>query len=231
MLFARSGWAVVAQAIVAAVFVARASRHAWHDAGPWLPVYGTWIDAGCLLLLWQFTKRERIRVFDLVGFKRARIARDLSLGLAIIPPSLVCIFAGTAAAGWLLFGKPSPPVFNSPLPLAAALYGVLVWPFIWGLIEQMTYNGYLLPRFRVLSGNTLLSVAVVALAWSAQHAFMPLTMDARFMMFRLLSSIPNTIFQTLLYLRLRRLTPFITAHALMDSATVVIGSLLPTLRT
>ena len=31
------------------------------------------------------------------------------------------------------------------LPDQAALYGVLVWPFIWGLTEQMTYNGYLAP--------------------------------------------------------------------------------------
>jgi hypothetical protein len=67
----------------------------------------------------------------------------------------------------------------------------------------------------------------VALAWSAQHAFMPLTFDAKLMAFRLLSSIPNTIFQTALYLRLRRLIPFAIAHALMDGASVFIGVLLP----
>jgi hypothetical protein len=32
---------------------------------------------------------------------------------------------------------------------------------------------------------------------------MPLTFDAKFMAFRLLSSVPNSVFQTLLYLRLR----------------------------
>ena len=55
-------------------------------------------------------------------------------------------------------------------------------------------------------------------AWSAQHAFMLLTFDAKFMAFRLLSSVPNSVFQTLLYLRLRRLLPFAIAHVLMDSA-------------
>jgi hypothetical protein len=88
--------------------------------------------------------------------------------------------------------------------LPAALYGVLVWPFIWGLTEQMTYNGYLVPRFQVLCRSTSLAIVFVAFAWSLQHAFMPLTFDAKFMAFRLLSSVPNTVFQTLLYLRLRR---------------------------
>jgi hypothetical protein len=53
---------------------------------------------------------------------------------------------------------------------------------------------------------------------------------ARFMAFRLLASVPNTVFQTLLYLRLRRLVPFAIAHALMDGASVLIGVLLPLLR-
>jgi len=99
---------------------------------------------------------------------------------------------------------------------------VLVWPFLWGLTEQMTYNGYLLPRFQVLSQSTSLAIVLVAFAWSLQHAFMPLTFDAKYMAFRLLSSVPNSVFQTLLYLRLRRLLPLAIAHALMDAATVLL---------
>jgi len=62
------------------------------------------------------------------------------------------------------------------------------------------------------------------------HSFMPLTFDARYMAFRLLSSVPNTVFQTFLYLRLRRLVPLAIAHALMDGASVLIGVLLPLVR-
>jgi membrane protease YdiL (CAAX protease family) len=70
----------------------------------------------------------------------------------------------------------------------------------------------------------------VAFVWSLQHAFMPLTFDAKFMAFRLLSPIPYSVFVALLYLRLRRLVPLAIAHALMDGASVVIGVLLPVLR-
>jgi hypothetical protein len=222
MLFARAAFAVGAQAIVAAVFALRASPTPWHDSEAWLPVYGTLIDAGCLMLLWRLTRREGIGLFDLVGFERARLVRDALLGFALIPVSLVFIFGGSYAAGWLVYGTLAPPYLLGHLPLLAALYGVLVWPFIWGLTEQMTYNGYLLPRFQVLSRSTSVAIAVVAFVWSMQHAFMPLTFDAKFMAYRLLASVPFSAFQTLLYLRLRRVVPFAIAHALMDGATVLI---------
>jgi membrane protease YdiL (CAAX protease family) len=231
MLFARAAFAVVAQALVAAIFALRSSPTPWRDAEPWLPVYGTLIDAGCLSLLWWLTRREGIRLFDLVGFDRTRLGRDIALGLALIPPSLAFILGGVYAAGWLVYGKLTQPYFYGRLPLAGALYGVLVYPFIWGLTEQMTYNGYLVSRFQVLFRNTTLAVALVALVWSAQHVVMPLTFDAKFIVFRLLSPVPFSLFATLMYLRLRRLIPFAVAHALMDGASVFIGVLLPLLRT
>lgn len=222
MLFARATFAVAAQAVVAAILVLRASPTPWHDSEAWLPVYGTLIDAGCLTLLWRLTRREGVGLFALVGFDRTRLVRDLLLGLVLIPVSLVFIFAGTFAAGWIVYGTPRSAYFLGGLPLAASLYGVLVWPFIWGLTEQMTYNGYLVSRFQVLSGRRSVAVAVVAFVWATQHAFMPLTFDRKFMTFRLLASVPFSIFETLVYLRLRRLIPLALAHALMDGATVLI---------
>jgi len=229
MLFARAGLAVGAQALVAAVFALRASPTPWHDAEPWLPVYGTLIDAGCLVLLWRLTRREGIDLFDLVGFERTRLVRDALLGITLIPASLVFILGGIYATGWLLYGTLTPPYLFGALPLPAALYGVLVFPFIWGLTEQMTYNGYLVPRFQVLCRSTSLAIAIVAFVWSLQHVVMPLTFDAKFMAFRLLSPVPFSIFATLVYLRLRRLVPLVIAHAVMDGASVVIGVLVPLL--
>jgi uncharacterized protein len=228
MLFARAGLAVGAQAVVAVVFAVRGSPTPWHDAEPWLPVYGTLIDIGCLALLWRLTRREGIGLLDLVGFERVRLVRDALLGLALIPVSLVFIFGGTFAAGLIVYGAPAPPYFLGGLPLQAALYGVLVWPFLWGLAEQMTYNGYLLPRFQVLCRSTGVAIAVVAFAWSLQHVVMPLTFDPKFMAYRLLASLPLAVFETLFYLRLRRLIPLALAHALMDGATVLIPLLAAT---
>jgi hypothetical protein len=69
----------------------------------------------------------------------------------------------------------------------------------------------------------------VAFAWSFQHVVMPLAYDTKFMWFRMLSPVPFSVFQTLLYLRIRRLIPFAIAHALLDGASVFIGVVLPLL--
>lgn len=225
MLFARTGFAVGAQAIAAGVFALRSSPAPWHDAEPWLPVYGTLIDAGCLTLMWRFTRREGIRLSDLLGFEGGRLLRDVGLGLVLTPVYLAVILAGVYVAGWLVYGTGTPPFLFGALPMWATLYGVVVFPIVWGFTEQMTYNGYLLPRFQVLSRSTGFAVAWVALAWSIQHAFMPLTFDAKFMAFRALSPIPPTLFVTLLYLRLRRVIPFAIAHAVLDGASVAISAL------
>jgi hypothetical protein len=222
MLFARSVFALMAQALTAAIFALQGSPTPWRDSLPWLPVYGTLIDAGCLLLLWRLTRREGVGLFDLVGFDRAHLIRDLLLGLALIPACLLFILGGVYGVGWLLYGTLTPPFMFGSLPWWASLYGVLVFPILWGLTEQMTYNGYLASRFQVVCRNTTVAVAIVALVWSAQHAVMPLTFDADFMVFRLLSPIPFSIFSILLYLRLRRLLPLIVAHTLMDGATVLL---------
>ena len=59
---------------------------------------------------------------------------------------------------------------------------------------------------------------------------MPLTFDASFMAFRLISAIPYSIFLTVSYLELRRLLPLMIAHALRDGASVVVSALLPLIR-
>lgn len=222
MLFARTAFGLAAQSLVAFVFLLRSTPAPWRDSEPWLPVYGTLIDAGCLGLLLRLTRCEGIRLFDLVGFERNRIVRDIIFGLGLIPVSLVFIIGGTFGAGWIVYGTFSPPLLLGDLPLPAVLYGILVFPVLWGLTEQMTYNGYLVPRFEVVCRSTVLAVLCVSFAWSLQHVVMPLTFDPRFMAFRFLSSVPDTLFLALLYLRVRRLLPFIVAHAIMDGSTVLI---------
>lgn len=230
MLFARPVLAVVAQGLVATIYAARGSLHPWRAATPWLPVYGSLIDAGCLGLLWWLTRREEIHLRDLIAFDRRRLGKDVLLGLALIVPSLLFILAGNFTSNFLVYGRLGMPQIFEPLPLWAALYGVIVFPLLWGITEQTTYNGYVLPRLQILFGSTGLAVAAVALVWSFQHALMPLTFDPKFMLYRLLSPLPFSIFITLVYLRLRRIVPLATAHWLMDGSDAFAGSLLPLLR-
>ena len=202
MLLARSGLAIVAQGLVAIVLAVQGS------ASPW---------------------REGIRLIDLTGFDRKRFGRDVLFGLALIPPSLLLILAGNYGSSLIAFGNLDAPDILGPLPLPAALYAVLVFPLVWGITEQATYNGYVLPRFQALSGSTAFAVAAVAFFWSFQHALMPLTFEPDFMLYRALAPIPFSAFQALLYLRIRRIVPFATAHWLMDGGDAFYRTLWPLL--
>jgi hypothetical protein len=230
MLFARTVLAVVAQGLVAAAYAAQGSGTPWRDAAAWLPVYGTLIDAGCLGLLWWLTRREGMRLADLIGFDRRRLGRDFLLGLALIAPSLLVILFGNFAASLLVYGSADMPRVFAPLPLPATLYAVLVFPLVWGIVEQSTYNGYLAPRFRLLSGSTLVAVAAVGFAWSFQHAVMPLTFDADFMLYRTLSPLASSTFFILVHMRLRRIVPLAIAHWLMNAGAAFMEGLWPLLR-
>ena len=229
MLLARSGLAVAGQGLVAIILELQGSASPWREAGSWLPVYGTLIDAGCLYALWRLARREGTRLINLTGFDRKRLGGDVLLGLALIPPSLLLILAGNYASSLAAFGNLDAPDVLAPLPLPAALYAVLVFPLVWGITEQATYNGYVLPRFQVLSGSTGIAVAAVAFFWSLQHALMPLTLEPDFMLYRALAPIPFSTFQALLYLRIRRIVPFATAHWLMDGGDAFYRTLWPLL--
>ncbi len=52
--------------------------------------------------------------------------------------------------------------------------------------------------------------------------FQPWTFDAKSMEYRSLASVPNSVFETVSYLRLRRVVPFAIARAPVDGATVLI---------
>jgi len=138
LLFARSVFAVAAQGLVATICSMHGSATPWRDAGAWLPLYGTLIDAGCLCLLWWFARREGITLPDLIGFDRNRLGRDFLFGLALIPPSLVFILGGNFASSFLAYGNFNMPQIFQPLPLLPTLYAVLIFPLVWGIVEQTT---------------------------------------------------------------------------------------------
>ena len=208
MVVARSILALVCQALVAAVFFS-SSADAWDEAGRWWTVYGTVIDAGCIVLLVWLTRREGIRLSDLGNYSRQRWLRDVLIGLGlfvIIFPTL--LFAPLTFLSTAL--DVSPPM--NALPMAGALYSILIWPVIWAYTEDNTYLGYCLPRVAAVTGRTWMAVVIVALFALLQHVFLPLRLEWRYLVSRFLSFVPFVIVYCLLYLRQRRLLPLHVLH-------------------
>jgi len=227
IVFARLIFAVIGQALVAGLYMLRGHPTPWQAAGPWWIVYGTLIDVGCLILLAWLARREGIRLLDLISFVRRRLGRDLLLGLVFVILFLILIFGGGMIFGRFIYGASPAPVTMMPLPLWGALYGLLVWPIIWGIAEQMTYQGYSLPRLQVLSGRGWLAVIIVCFGWAIQHSALPLMLNWQWMLYRFASALPIAIVLPIVYLRTRRLLPFIIAHWAADAGAVLMVVVLP----
>lgn len=229
MVFARLVLAFLMQAVVAALYTWRAHPDPWLAAAPWFTVTGTLVDLGSLALLTRLTRREGIRLVDLLGLEPRQIPRDLLRAAGIALVFLVVGIACGAASSILLYGSSPPPRIMGPLPLWAALYSLLVWPVIWGAVEQMTYNGYAAPRLQALTGKTWLAVLITCIGYGLQHIALPALPDVRFMLYRFLPAFGIGVVMILLYLRSRRLLPFIVAHWLVDALSALTQVLLPLL--
>src|SRR5882762_10325093 len=98
----------------------------------------------------------------------------------------------------------------------AVVYSLSMWWVIWSPMEEMTYQGYALPRIEALSRRRWMAVLVVAFWWTLQHSFFPLILDRHYMAWRFLAFLPGVMVLILVYLLIRRLPPLIVAHWPMD---------------
>lgn len=225
MLFARPALLLVAQGIVFLLFMRLNVHNAAVALRNWSSVFGTLVDFGCLGLLISLTRREGIRLRDLIGFVKSKLTTDISLGLGIfIIVFPVTIFGGGMLAMLITYGNLNPvfpeATYSRTLPLLAVLYSRILWWPLWSATEEMTYNGYALPRLNAMTKSPWLSVAIVSFFYSIQHSFLSLaTLQFGFYMF--LTFIPLTVAMELIYLRIRRLTPLIVGHWLMDLFSVL----------
>ena len=225
MLLARSALILLVQGIVYLLFKGLQVQNAAVVLRNWWSVYGTLVDLGCLGLLLWLTRQEGIRLFDLIGFSKNKLKLDIPLGLGIFLIVFpLTVFGGGMLAMRIAYGSLHPVfpegTYIRTLPLLAVLYSRILWWPIWSATEEMTYEGYALPRLIALTKSPWLSVAVVSFFYSIQHSFLSLaTFQQGFYMF--LTFIPLTIALELIYLRVRRLTPLIIGHWLMDLSSVL----------
>lgn len=230
LVSARSVLLIVSQGLVALILLARHHPSPWREAGYWWNVYGTLVDIGCLVGLRYFTQREGIRIRDLVGPTRLRHGRDVLVGLGYFALIFPCFVVGGYFAQRLFYGasgqNPGAYVFEAhAFPVWATIYALSLWWMIWSPTEEITYQGYALPRFKALTGRTWLAFVIVGFWWAVQHSALPFIPDARFVLFRFLAFLPGVLAAMTIYWRTRRLAPLIIAHWPMD----IVGALMTNL--
>lgn len=226
MLVARSAFILLAQGITFLVLRQLDIQSPAVEVRSWWSVYGTLVDLGCLGLLIWLTRREGIHLLDLIGLVKSRLKTEIPLGVGIFMIVFpVTVFGGGMLAMWITYGGLTPVfpenTYIRTLPLLAVLYSRILWWPLWSATEEITYNGYALPRLIAQTKSTGLSVLIVCFFFSIQHSFLMLA-DFRYGLYMFFTFVPLTIAMELIYLRLRRLPPLIVAHWLMDLSSVML---------
>lgn len=226
VIASRSIFILLAQGLAYLLFLQLKIPDASVTIRNWWPVYGTLVDFGCLGLLYYFTKREGIRLLDLVAVVKGRLLKEMLLGFGlfiIIFP--IAMIGGGSLAKLIAYGTLDPAfpqyTYNDRiLPLLALLYARILWWPLWSATEEMIYNGYGLPRMIAITKSPWLSVTIVAFFFALQHSFLMLA-GWQFLFYMFLAFVPLSFAMLIAYFRLRRLPPLIVAHWLMDLSNVL----------
>lgn len=230
LVFTRFILALVLQLCIAVPYILAGNTNPIEAAGHWFTVYGTLIDIGCLFLIAILIKKENLRLLDLVNIKSQSFIKTLLTSIGYIVLFLPMSIAGMSISSLLLFDTPVPQQTMGGIPLWGAVYSVTIWPVIWAISEQITYQGYALPRIISHVRHKWIAIAIVSFGWAFQHVALPLSFDWHYIIMRVLSFIPVAIVMILLYIRSKRLLPFIISHWVMDLTAAFTSILFPLLK-
>jgi membrane protease YdiL (CAAX protease family) len=224
--FVRPALFLCVQALVILLFISLNCKSPVLSVSSWWTVYGTVVDACCLITLYYLLRKERLHITDLISFDKSKVKNDLLIGLCIILLVFpLTMFIGSLLGSFSVYGsfQPDLPAGNPltrALPLWAAIYSKAIWWVISAPTEELIYQGYVLPRLQVFFGKKIPAVLWVGFAWALQHSFLPF-INLKYALFAFLLFFPLAIAMQVIYLRVKRLFPLIIGHWGMDFISAV----------
>lgn len=212
--------ALVTQCCFALAYVFLEHPTPWRAAADW------WLGSFALgellnlAILVRVLRREGLRYRDLLAVVPGEGKRDAKWFVLGMLVSGVVGFAPNLLLGQALWGdaQVGADLAFRPLPnIAAAWAIVVVFPVIHTLTELPTYFGYVMPRLQVLHGRRAWPAVVCAAVLSAQHVFLPLLFDWRFVVWRLFMFLPFALWLAwVLDRRPTTLRYFVIGHWFLD---------------
>ncbi|NTW44150.1 MAG: hypothetical protein HGB14_06885 [Anaerolineaceae bacterium] len=167
-------------------------------------------------------KKEGLRYFDVFRFYPGQVKKDLLILLGVLLISGPVAFLPNTEGAKLIFGNAqvATELLITPIPLWAAWIGLILFPITIAFAEVPLYFGYIKPRIEVLTKKTWLAIALPVFFLALQHCTLPLILDGRFILWRLIMFLPFALLLGLVLHWRPRLMPYIMViHAIMDFAT------------
>jgi uncharacterized protein len=136
----------------------------------------------------------------LIGFDRARVGRDVGLGLLwlvvlnvpFVATIMLVTVALTRPASGAAFGAVFEQVFAGRVgeafaeldfPVRRAVFVGVSFALLNPVVEEMHYRGYVQPRLTALSGSATFGIGVMAVGFAAQHVVYAFTLQGALVYF------------------------------------------------
>ncbi|MDB4273601.1 hypothetical protein N9867_00220 [bacterium] len=194
----------------------------WAASAAWWPVFGAFANVATLALLVALLRGEGASFRSLLAFDGARRAGDLMrLPVVAVLAALLAYFPNVWAATWL-YGSADGPLatFLGPLPFWAVV-AAAAFPVTVMFAELPLYFGYAMPRLEAQTGRAWPAVVLPALFLAAQHVTLPLVLEPRFVLWRLLMFLPFALFLGVVLRRRPSMMAYvIVLHGLLDAAVL-----------
>ncbi len=224
MLVIRSLLFLVFQSLIALGFLLIGSPDAWSDSAGWWMITVVLTNLVCLALLIYLYQQEGKHFWNVFRIEHHFVKQDLlfMIGFLVIAGPIGYL-PNILSAQWL-FGDPQTALdmLVRPLPVWAAILGLVFFPSLQGLVEIPTYALYAMPRLEAQGVRPWLAVSLVSFFLSSQHMFAPFLPDMRFITYRMFMFLPFAVLIALIMHWRPRLMPYMALiHVLMDMSVAV----------
>jgi len=182
----------------------------------WWSIIVSFCNIVTLIILLSLLKKEKTSYSKMIGYKKGRTRRIeiilISVGIFIFG------IGGMYLAGYLCYGKfPYLAVtLIEPIPLWLAISNLFILPISTTLAEDGIYLGYSISRI----DRKWLAILLPAFFYALQHSFIPIMLDAQYLLYRFLSFLPLTVLMCTWYYKKRNPVPLMVGHFIINLATV-----------
>jgi len=190
------------QSVIALALWAGGTPDAWAASAAWWPLTASAANLVNIGMLAFYLRLDGSSLRALYTPRRATLGRDLLVALLTVVLAVPLSVAPNIGLATVLFGDAeiALSMLVQPLPMWAAILGVILFPLTTALAELPIYYGYVQPRLAALTSSKWVIIGVPALFHAIQHATLPLLFDPAFMLWRGLMFLP---FALLLSIMLR----------------------------
>jgi len=194
----------------------------WQEITRWWTFQVIITNIICFFLLCYLQRKEGKRFIDLYRLNPEKWKKDILLIILLIIPSGIIGYYSVVIAGVLFYGNQPPEFMMQSLPIWAAIISLLLFPLSNALIETTTYFGYAFEKIAIKGFIIWIPVLLSVIFLALQHIGIPLYLDDKYVLYRIISFLPFALLVGIIYLKIRRLFPIIILHFLADLTLAII---------